>query len=173
MNYKLQDQSDEWSCYNDCESASQCQFSQHEKRQKIQSSCQMDTGSTSFYNGQQQSFQSCPYLNATGLNYMTEFPPQNIPSFPQTTPFQGLQEFQTIGPFQNTPQFQQSQVQQPNTNQYSQNYNQYNSGQYFQDQNADHAPCQGPQPWNYAYCYGFYGESPCQFADVTDMEDFM
>jgi hypothetical protein len=35
------------------------------------------------------------------------------------------------------------------------------------------APCQGPQPWNYGYCFGFYGDDPCQFTNVVDIEDFM
>lgn len=34
-------------------------------------------------------------------------------------------------------------------------------------------PCQGPQPWSYAQCYGFYGDAPCQYVDIIDMEDFM
>lgn len=39
----------------------------------------------------------------------------------------------------------------------------------------NHPPCQGPPggPWNYGYCYGFYGEAPCAYVDVIDMEDFM
>lgn len=39
----------------------------------------------------------------------------------------------------------------------------------------DYPPCQGPPggPWNYGYCYGFYGEAPCPYVDVIDMEDFM
>lgn len=36
-----------------------------------------------------------------------------------------------------------------------------------------HPPCAGPQPWNFAQCYGYYGDAPCQFANVIDMEDFM
>lgn len=36
-----------------------------------------------------------------------------------------------------------------------------------------HPPCGGPQPWNFAQCYGYYGDAPCQFANVIDMEDFM
>lgn len=39
--------------------------------------------------------------------------------------------------------------------------------------NSAYAPCQGPQPWSYAYCYGYYGESPCTFIETVDMEDFM
>lgn len=39
----------------------------------------------------------------------------------------------------------------------------------------NYPPCQGPPggPWNYGYCYGFYGEAPCAYVDVVDMEDFM
>lgn len=39
----------------------------------------------------------------------------------------------------------------------------------------NYPPCQGPTdgPWNYGYCYGFYGEAPCPYVDVIDMEDFM
>uniref|UniRef100_A0A182SZL1 Uncharacterized protein n=1 Tax=Anopheles maculatus TaxID=74869 RepID=A0A182SZL1_9DIPT len=38
---------------------------------------------------------------------------------------------------------------------------------------ANYAPCQGPPPWNYAYCYGYYGQEPCPFVNMVDMEDFM
>lgn len=37
----------------------------------------------------------------------------------------------------------------------------------------EYAPCQGPRPWNYAYCYGFYGEPACPMINLVDMEDFM
>lgn len=37
-----------------------------------------------------------------------------------------------------------------------------------------YAPCDGgPGPWNFNYCYGFFGEPPCPYANVIDMEDFM
>lgn len=37
-----------------------------------------------------------------------------------------------------------------------------------------YAPCEGgPGPWNFNYCYGFFGEPPCPYANVIDMEDFM
>lgn len=35
------------------------------------------------------------------------------------------------------------------------------------------APCQGPRPWNFSYCYGFYGEPACPLVNIIDMEDFM
>lgn len=35
------------------------------------------------------------------------------------------------------------------------------------------APCEGPRPWNFAQCYGFYGEPPCPMVNIIDMEDFM
>jgi hypothetical protein len=49
----------------------------------------------------------------------------------------------------------------------------YNSdNNYFIEQS--NAPCRGPQPWNFAECFGFYGDAPCQYANVAvDMEDFM
>lgn len=36
-----------------------------------------------------------------------------------------------------------------------------------------YAPCQGPRPWNFAQCYGFYGEPACPLVDIIDIEDFM
>lgn len=44
---------------------------------------------------------------------------------------------------------------------------------FYPEQMAIYPPCQGPQPWNYAYCYGYYGEEPCPYVNVVDMEDFM
>lgn len=49
----------------------------------------------------------------------------------------------------------------------------FSGGNYFIDAAQTYPPCQGPQPWNFAQCYGYYGEAPCQYADVVDMEDFM
>lgn len=43
----------------------------------------------------------------------------------------------------------------------------------YADSLQTHPPCVGPQPWNFAQCYGYYGDAPCQFANVIDMEDFM
>ncbi|KAG5670956.1 hypothetical protein PVAND_001185 [Polypedilum vanderplanki] len=85
------------------------------------------------------------------------------------------------------------QVQQPNYNNYYTNMSQsshYNSNGYvdqsvavgnasnyvFNESYQTHPPCQGPQPWNYAHCYGYFGDEPCQFSNFTsviDMEDFM
>lgn len=36
-----------------------------------------------------------------------------------------------------------------------------------------YAPCQGPRPWNFAQCYGFYGQPACSLLNIIDMEDFM
>lgn len=49
----------------------------------------------------------------------------------------------------------------------------FTDGNYFTDNMQTYPPCQGPQPWNFAQCYGYYGEAPCQFSNVVDMEDFM
>jgi hypothetical protein len=55
----------------------------------------------------------------------------------------------------------------------STNFNDMTMDDLYNQSFETHAPCQGPQPWNYAYCYGFYGEDPCQFSNVVDIEDFM
>lgn len=49
----------------------------------------------------------------------------------------------------------------------------YSNQGFYPEQMAIYPPCQGPQPWNYAYCYGYYGEEPCPYVNVVDMEDFM
>lgn len=38
---------------------------------------------------------------------------------------------------------------------------------------GSYAPCDGPRPWNYDYCYGYYGEPACPMISMVDMEDFM
>lgn len=48
-----------------------------------------------------------------------------------------------------------------------------NMGYYGDNNTPFPPPCQGPQPWSYAHCYGFYGDPPCQYVDIIDMEDFM
>lgn len=48
-----------------------------------------------------------------------------------------------------------------------------NTGFYSDNVSAYPSPCDGPQPWDYGYCYGFYGEAPCPYLNVVDMEDFM
>lgn len=46
---------------------------------------------------------------------------------------------------------------------------------YVGDGNAivSYPPCQGPRPWNFAQCYGFYGQPACSLLNIIDMEDFM
>lgn len=47
------------------------------------------------------------------------------------------------------------------------------SSLYVDDNIATYAPCQGPPPWNFAQCYGYYGQAPCSLVNIIDMEDFM
>lgn len=85
--------------------------------------------------------------------------------------------------YENADQQMQSYQNYPNQNAMLQSttfYNQsidssagFSGGSYFTDNAQTYPPCQGPQPWNFAQCYGYYGEAPCQFANVVDMEDFM
>jgi hypothetical protein len=122
----------------------------------LQSSCQEDfAGSNSIFDGPPQSFQSCAYFNPGNGNNVAN----NFPTYAEAHQIQETQNY--------------PQTSQQNPNHYSQNVQQFDSMEYFQDGAINNAPCQGPQPWNYAYCYGFYGDPPCHFADVTDMEDFM
>jgi hypothetical protein len=48
-----------------------------------------------------------------------------------------------------------------------------NDGGSYRESYETYPPCQGPQPWNFAQCFGYFGDPPCAFADVIDMEDFM
>lgn len=51
-------------------------------------------------------------------------------------------------------------------------YSGNNENYYYMEQS--YTPCRGPRPWNFAECFGFYGDAPCQYANVAvDMEDFM
>lgn len=76
--------------------------------------------------------------------------------------------------YQNYPEQNATTVQQ--TNAFQQGVDSsagYSGASYFTDIAQTYPPCQGPQPWNFAECYGYYGEAPCQFSSVVDMEDFM
>lgn len=62
------------------------------------------------------------------------------------------------------------------------NIEQYNTGPLSPDylvagggypRSGSYAPCDGPRPWNYDYCYGYYGEPACPMISMVDMEDFM
>jgi hypothetical protein len=60
----------------------------------------------------------------------------------------------------------------PSAISYNNNNNNNSDNNYFIEQS--NVPCRGPQPWNFAECFGFYGDAPCQYANVAvDMEDFM
>lgn len=58
---------------------------------------------------------------------------------------------------------------------HSQSQSQSPQQPYNGDGNAmvSYAPCQGPRPWNFAQCYGFYGQPACSLLNIIDMEDFM
>jgi hypothetical protein len=59
-----------------------------------------------------------------------------------------------------------------NVSQNTQPFNGNNENYYYMEQS--YTPCRGPRPWNFAECFGFYGDAPCQYANVSvDMEDFM
>lgn len=48
-----------------------------------------------------------------------------------------------------------------------------NNDNYYQIEQS-YTPCRGPRPWNFAECFGFYGDAPCQYANnAVDMEDIL
>lgn len=44
---------------------------------------------------------------------------------------------------------------------------------YYDPSIPTYPPCVGAEPRDYGYCYGSYGNEPCQFSGGVDMEDFM
>lgn len=125
---------------------------------------------------------SCRYAQANSFH-------QTQPSSQLTQNYQQNFVHQSYGPYsavQNPQEFQQNpqiypqqfyqNSSQPLNNWISNtNYhNPYNTADFYPVANPTFYPlCQGSQPWNYAHCYGYSGEDPCQFTNVVDMEDFM
>lgn len=140
-----------WWCSNGCESSNQCEFFSKEPTPPANEF----TPTTDFF-GIDNSVpyeQQVPTYNG---NYSGQI---NYPV--QVQQVQQMQQVQQVHNYSAFP---------PPTNYH------FGPGQeQFQEfpEVPSYPPCQGPQPWNYAYCYGYYGEAPCQFVDVVDMEDFM
>lgn len=111
---------------------------------------------------------NCNYgcQNENQCQYYNNLPPQHVQNTADNTNYYGNSQFDepAVAPInlyvnQQIPNYQNQTTPQLNG--------------YFIDNVQSYPPCQGPQPWNYAQCYGYYGEAPCQFANVVDMEDFM
>lgn len=46
--------------------------------------------------------------------------------------------------------------------------------EFYPEPMPTYPPCQATaQPFNFAQCFGFYGDAPCQYINIIDMEDFM
>lgn len=140
---------EQFNCTNGCESASQCEYYNDVSSNPIIPQQQNYVDSSNFY-----------YSN----NYDDGVVPAN---------FYGAHNQQNVQSYQNY----SNQAAMPSASTY---FNQsvvpsgeFPNGNYFIDNAQTYPPCQGPQPWNFAQCYGYYGEAPCQFANVVDMEDFM
>lgn len=122
------------------------------------------------YNSNVPSNQAIPqnYI-ANGNYYGRAFDDGVVPSNYYENNNQQMQCYQNY-PEQNTTAMQQTSAFQQGVDSSAS----YSDGSYFTDIAQTYPPCQGPQPWNFAQCYGYYGEeAPCQFSNVVDMEDFM
>ena len=136
---------DTFNCSVGCESANQCEYYNNLPPTQVIPQLQNYVDSGNFY-------------------YSNNFDDGVVPSNFYENTGQQMQNYQSYSqPMQSTAYFNQS------ANQTAE----FSGGNYFIDTAQTYPPCQGPQPWNYAQCYGYYGDAPCQYADVVDMEDFM
>lgn len=137
-----------FNCSFGCEAANQCEYNNHLPSAQVMQQTQNYNDSGNFY-----------YSN----NYEDGVVPSNsYENYDNSV--QQMQTYQSYcNPMESSAYFEQSVNQGAG----------YSGGNYFTDTPQTYPPCQGPQPWNFAQCYGYYGEAPCQYADVVDIEDFM
>lgn len=146
---------EQFNCSVGCESANQCEY--YNNTNNLPSS--------------QINVQPQNFADSGNYFYASTFDDGVVPSNYYENNNQQLQSYQNY-PEQNAARMQQ-------TSTFSQQGVESSAGagysgvNYFTDIAQTYPPCQGPQPWNFAQCYGYYGEAPCQFSNVVDMEDFM
>ena len=138
-----------WNCSNGCASENQCEYSYQEPANPIQVHHEAPVN---YYND------LVPNVYDNSIIYENSNV-QQVPAFNQDYNVQ-YTDYQSHA---NNQMIYQNNVQ----------HTYVPSGEFYQELTPTYPPCQGPQPWNFAQCYGYYGEAPCQFADVIDMEDFM
>lgn len=139
---------EQFNCSFGCENPNQCEYYNNLPANQVASQLQNYVENGNFYYGQGYDDGVVPSNHFESNN-------QPLPSY-QSFPIQTV-----VPPMNNFyNQVVEPAVQHPVAN-------------YFTDHVQAYPPCQGPQPWNFAPCYGYYGEAPCQFANVVDMEDFM
>lgn len=138
-----------WNCSNGCASENQCEYSYQEPVNHV------------------------PVQHEAPVNYYNDL----VPNMYDNSMIYENANMQQVPAFNQDYNAQYSDYQLHANNQmiYQNNVQQtyVPSGDFYQELTPTYPPCQGPQPWNFAQCYGYYGEAPCQFADVIDMEDFM
>lgn len=137
---------EQFNCSFGCESANQCEYYNNLPANQVIPQMQNYADNGNFYPSHNYDDGVVP-LNQHGIN-------NSLP------PMQGYQNYSN-----------QNAVHAPTA--YFDQGAGFSGGNYFTDTAQTYPPCQGPQPWNFAQCYGYYGEAPCQFANVVDMEDFM
>lgn len=138
---------EQFNCSNGCANANQCEYYNNLPPNQVVSQLQNYVENGNFYYGSGYGDAVVPTNQFEGSN-------QQIQSY-QSYPIQSIVPA-PVNQFYN----QDVEMNAPAAN-------------YFIDSVQSYPPCLGPQPWNFAQCYGYYGEAPCQFANVVDMEDFM
>lgn len=140
---------DQFNCSVGCESANQCEYYNDLAPNLVIPQMQnyVESGNYYFSNNYDDSVVPPNYYNANNQQEVQAFQNFSNPNEMQpTTAYFPHSVDQTAG---------------------------FSGGNYFIDNAQTYPPCQGPQPWNFAQCYGYYGEAPCQYTNVVDMEDFM
>lgn len=140
---------EQFSCREGCESANQCEYYNNLPASQVIPQLQNYVDHGNFYYG-------CNFEDGV------------VPS--------GQYEASNHQQVQCFPNYPDPSAVQPTSGFYDQSVSQnvgFAGGNYFLESAQTYPPCQGPQPWNYAQCFGYYGEAPCQFSNVVDMEDFM
>lgn len=141
---------EQFNCSFGCESANQCEYINDLPPNPVMPGPQnfSDNGNYFYGNTYDDSVVPSNYYenNSQQMQCYSNYPNQNAPAMQPTNEFGQQGATSSAG---------------------------YSGAGFFTDTAQTYPPCQGPQPWNYAQCYGYYGEAPCQFMDVVDMEDFM
>lgn len=143
---------DQFNCSIGCESANQCEYYNNMPAGQVLPQLQN-------------------YADQGSFRYGGTFDDGVVPSNHYEATSQHMQSYQN---------YSNQTAMQPTSAFYNQSVNHggFANANYFTDNIQLYPPCQGPRPsqefpTNYAQCYGYYGEAPCQFANVVDMEDFM
>lgn len=163
-NFQSQNSFDElFNCTYGCENATQCEFNNFVEPNQYHLQQQQSLEPQS---AQQQSF-PISGNNASFTQYINNYDDGVVPSnLNENGSYQ--QQYLTQTNYSGV----NNNFYGANVAQNAQSFSGNNENYYYMEQS--YTPCRGPRPWNFAECFGFYGDAPCQYANVAvDMEDFM